>query len=62
MAEEKAKNVGKMGLKVILGIVLLVLGVLAIVVWWQDLLVLIKGAIGIILILAGVVSLAIAKE
>jgi len=62
MAEAKAKNAGKAALKVVFGLVLLVLGVLAIAVWWQDLLTLIKGAIGIILILAGVVSLAIAKE
>jgi len=62
MAEEKAKKAGKAGLKIILGLVLLVLGVWAVVGWWQDLLVLIKGAVGIILILAGVISLAIAKE
>ncbi len=62
MTEEKAKKVGKAGLKIILGLALLVLGVWAVVGWWQDLLVLIKGAVGIILILAGVISLAIAKE
>ena len=49
-------------LKVILGLVLLVLGVAAIVRWWQLLLMIIKGCIGLFLILAGVITLAIAKE
>ncbi len=62
MAEGKAKKAGKASLKIILGLILLVLGTWAIVGWWQNLLVLIKGALGIILILAGVISLAIAKE
>jgi hypothetical protein len=48
--------------KVILGIVFLVLGVLAIMKWWGELLMIIKGCIGLFLILAGVITLAIAKE
>ncbi len=49
-------------LKVLLGIVLLVLGVVLLWVWKSDLLVLIKGCAGPFLILAGVITLAIAKE
>ena len=49
-------------LKVILGLVFLVLGVLALLRWWKLLLLIIKGSIGLFLILAGVITLAIAKE
>jgi hypothetical protein len=49
-------------LKVILGLAFLVLGVLAIARWWKLLLMMIKGSIGLFLILAGVITLAIAKE
>lgn len=49
-------------LKVILGLVFLGLGVMAILRWWKLLLMIIKGCIGLFLILAGVITLAIAKE
>ena len=49
-------------LKVLLGLVFLALGALAIIKWWPDLLTLIKGGIGLFLLLAGVITLAIAKE
>lgn len=48
--------------KVILGLVLLALGALAIVRWWEMLLIMVKGCVGLFLILAGVITLAIAKE
>lgn len=48
--------------KVILGIIFLLLGALAIKAWWFDLVSLIKGCIGLFLILAGIITLAIAKE
>jgi hypothetical protein len=48
--------------KVILGLVFLGLGALAIFVWWRDLVDVIKGCIGPFLILAGIITLAIAKE
>jgi hypothetical protein len=48
--------------KVILGLVFLVLGGVAILKFWGELLVIIKGGIGLFLILAGVIILAIAKE
>jgi len=48
--------------KVILGLVFLVLGAWSIMLWWKDLLVVFKGCIGGFLILAGIITLAIAKE
>ena len=48
--------------KVVLGLVFLVLGGLAVLKWWNELFSIIKGCIGLFLILAGVITLAIAKE
>ena len=48
--------------KVILGLVFLVLGGLAILKFWGALLVMVQGCVGLFLILAGVITLAIAKE
>lgn len=48
--------------KVVLGLAFLVLGGLAIYKFWPDLLVIVKGSIGLFLLLAGVITLAIAKE
>jgi len=63
--EEKkieAKKILGTILKVILGLVFLALGVLALLRWWSILLMVIKGCIGLFLILAGIITLAIAKE
>jgi len=49
-------------LKVILGLVFLVLGGWAILQYWKELFSIVKGCIGLFLILAGVITLAIAKE
>ncbi len=66
MAEEIKKEEAKSPLptilKVLLGLVFLVLGLVALIRWWPVLLMLIKGCIGPFLILAGVVTLAIAKD
>lgn len=48
--------------KVILGLLFLVLGGLAILKYWKALLLIVKGCVGLFLILAGVITLAIAKE
>jgi len=48
--------------KIILGIVLILLGIAGIVIWFSDVLTLIRGGIGIVVLLAGVIALAIAKE
>lgn len=63
--EEKKVDVKKILstiFKVILGLVFLALGVWAVIGWWKDLLLVIRGCIGAFLILAGIITLAIAKE
>lgn len=48
--------------KVILGLVLLGLGILAVINWWTDLMIVVRGCLGLFLVLAGIITLAIAKE
>jgi len=48
--------------KIVVGIVLILLGVAGVVIWFSDVLTLIRGGIGIAFLLAGVIALAIAKE
>jgi fatty acid desaturase len=60
--KEQAKKILSTIFKVILGLVFLALGVMAILRWWRDLLLIAKGSIGLFLILAGIITLAIAKE
>ena len=48
--------------KVVLGLVFLALGAWTILRWWMHLKVVVLGCIGLFLILAGVITLAIAKE
>ncbi|MFA5008783.1 MAG: hypothetical protein WC546_06140 [Candidatus Omnitrophota bacterium] len=59
---KKSPNATKMIVKIILGIVLILLGLVALISWWSSLLTVIKGCIGLFLILAGVITVAIAKE
>lgn len=49
-------------LKVILGLILIVLGILMVIGWWAQLVMVIKGCLGLFLILCGLIALAIAKE
>jgi len=63
--EEKKTDVKKIMstvFKVVLGIVFLALGVLAVIRWWPHLFLVIKACIGPFLLLAGLITLAIAKE
>lgn len=66
MADEEKKTDGKKLfstlIKVVLGLGFLILGVLTILRWWPQLVEIIKGCIGLFLILAGIITLAIAKE
>lgn len=64
MAEEKKKGgvATKTILKIILGLIFIGLGIWAIVGWWEELLDLIKGGIGLFAVLAGAITIAIAKE
>ena len=48
--------------KVILGLVLLILGIWAIVGWWPQVWTVIRGCIGLFLVLAAIITFAIAKE
>lgn len=70
MAEEVKKEEAKGGakkafwtfFKIVLGLAFLALGGLAIHRWLGSLLVVIKGCVGCFLVLAGIITLAIAKE
>ena len=48
--------------KVVLGLVFLTLGALATLRWWGSVMTIFKGCIGLFLFLAGIITLAIAKE
>jgi len=62
-SEKKASCAcAKSGAKLIIGGVLVTLGLIAVVNWWANLLVIISGVIGLFLILAGAITIAIAKE
>lgn len=53
--------VGKI-LKVLVGIVLIALGAWTIYLWWGELLTLIRGGIGLVLILAGLIAFALVAD
>jgi len=60
--KQDSKKIASTMLKVILGLLLLVLGIGAVIRWWIPILIVFKGCIGLFLILAGIITLAIAKE
>lgn len=49
-------------LKVLIGLALVALGALTVYLWWADLLVLIRGGIGLVLILAGLIAFALVAD
>jgi len=49
-------------IKVVVGIVLVALGAWTIYLWWADLLTLIRGGIGLVLILAGLIAFALVAD
>ena len=53
--------VGKI-LKVLIGIALVALGAWTIYLWWGDLLTLVRGSIGLVLILAGLIAFALVAD
>lgn len=59
--ESGGKKVISTILKVILGLAFLTAGIMALISWRGALILLIKGSIGLFLILAGLIILAIAK-
>ena len=60
--QKEKKHVAGALIKVVIGLVLLVMGGVAIMRWWQELLIITRGVMGLFLILAGVITLAIARE
>ena len=62
--EQNAESKGVLAalLKVAIGLLLLVLGGWALLAWWPEVKDLFKGSIGLFLVLAGIIALAIAKE
>jgi hypothetical protein len=60
--KQEGKKIISTIFKVILGLVFLLLGCLAVYRWWGALLLIVKGGIGPFLLLAGLITLAIAKE
>jgi len=59
---KKSPDTTKMIGKIILGIVFILIGLVALIRWWPSLWTVIKGCIGLFFILAGVITVAIAKE
>jgi hypothetical protein len=61
-AKVETNKVFSVALKMVLGLGFLALGVLSIVRWWMHLKVVILGCLGLFLLLAGIITLAIARE
>jgi hypothetical protein len=57
----KKSSSGSSVAKVIAGLILIILGMIAIISWWPDLWVVIRGCVGLFLLLAGAVTIAIAR-
>ena len=49
-------------IKVLIGIILVALGAWLVYLWWADLLTLIRGGLGIFLILAGLIAFALVAD
>ncbi len=60
--EKKISEGGKSLVKYVLGVLLVVLGLVAVIGLWASVWIIIKGGIGLVLIIAGAVTIAIAKE
>ena len=60
--QENGKKLMATVFKVILGLALLALGAWLVYKGWYYIWILIKGSVGLIVILAGIITLAIAKE
>lgn len=49
-------------LKVLVGLALVALGAYTVYLWWPDLLVLVRGGIGLVLIMAGLIAFALVAD
>ncbi|UCG35102.1 MAG: hypothetical protein JSW17_06345 [Candidatus Omnitrophota bacterium] len=62
-AQEKKKGAGlKKAFGILMGILLIVAGITLVVLWFADLLIVVRGCVGAFLALAGAITIAIAKE
>ena len=48
--------------KILIGLVLVALGAWTILLWWNDLLVLVRGGVGLVLILSGLIAFALVAD
>jgi hypothetical protein len=62
--QEKACGIcgSKTGIKVVIGLILLILGIALMIIWAKPLFDLIRGFLGLFLVMAGAVTIAVAKE
>lgn len=60
--EVKKGNVFQTLLKVLIGLVFIAIGVYLIIIWKDDIFILLKGCAGLFLVMTGAITLAIAKE
>ena len=60
--EKKSSEVFKTALKISIGFIVVLLGLVAVIRWWGSLAIVFKGCIGLFLIIAGAITIAIAKE
>jgi len=57
MTKDDQKNTYKKFIMYVIGFFILILGITLILAWWENVILLIKGALGIILALAGLLML-----
>jgi len=57
MPKDDQKNTYKKFIMYVIGFFILILGITLILAWWENVIILIKGALGIILALAGLLML-----
>ena len=60
--DKKGAEIFKTAIKIVVGIILITIGIWAVIGWWKPLWTVFKGGIGILLILAGVVTIVIARD
>ncbi len=60
--KQETNKVFSVVLKTVLGLGFLILGLLSIVKWWDHLKTVVLGCLGLFLVLAGIITLAIARE
>jgi uncharacterized membrane protein YkgB len=61
-AKKQNKDSAKAAGKVTLGIIFIIVGILATVKWWPQLITVFQGCLGLFLILVGAITIAIARD